>query len=306
MYFEEYPETVRQSIWLDAVNAMSGYAFKYDVIEDVFEEFSPSQEMRRMILSGDYHGVQFDPDIPSALAALALEGDDATWDVIPVPVRSYRHMLRSQGMEGAVASANRKRVDKKARVPIYSFGMQAAKVSNRKAVRTAAELMADNGLEALDVILIGEDPGTGDVVNLVIARSIGDGGFHVIRIEDRSRSGPKDGVPYAMDTVWSGYRREDAVRVEAQERARLLDSYTWYVPGTEARVRGCRRWPGHGTSSWPVRSFSRSRRPTPMPPAKGWRPRRRRRERIPRPSTSAIPADAAGSWRRSASPATAG
>ena len=303
MYFEEYPEKVRQSIWLDAVNAMSGYAFKYDVIEDVFEEFSPSQEMRRMILSGDYHGVQFDPDIPSALAALALEGDDATWDEIPVPVRSYRHMLRSPGVRGAMASANVKRVDKKARVPIYSFGMQAAKVSNRKAVRTAAELMADNGLEALDIIMIGEDPGTGDVVNLAIARSIGDGGFHVIRIEDRSRNG-QGGAPYVLDTVWTGYRREDAVNVESQQRAKLLRECTWYVPGTKAKVRGCRRCPGHGTSSWPIPSSSLPRRPTPGPNATGWRPNRRRRGRR-RPMPSATRASATGSWRRSASPATA-
>lgn len=238
MYFEEYPQEVRRSIWLDAVEAMRGYAFKYGTLDDVFDEFSPSQGMRSMILAGDYHGVEFDPDIPSALAALALEGDDATWDEIPVPVRSYRKMVRASAPK-AVGSANRKRVDKKERLPIYSFRGQAAKVSNRKAVRTAAEYMASLGYEALDVIRIGEDPGTGDVVNLVIARSLGDGGYHVIRVEDRSGKGRSD-TPYVMSTVWSGYRREDAVRVESQERARLLRSYTWYVPGTAVPVRGCR------------------------------------------------------------------
>ncbi len=240
MYFEDYPLVIRQAIWMDAVHAMSGYAFKYGDIEDVFEEFSPSLEMRRMISSGDYHGVDFDPDIPSALAALALDGDDATWDEIPVPVRSYRKMLRSPAINGAVISSNRKHVDKKSRIPIYSFGHQAAKVSNRKAIRTAADFLADRGFRALDVIMIGEDPGTGDVVNLVIAQNLGDGSFHVVRVEDRSRGKAKGSVPYVMNTVWTGYRREDAVRVEAQERARLLDGYTWYVPGTGVRVRGCR------------------------------------------------------------------
>ena len=238
MYFEDYPPEIRQSIWKDAVHALSGYAFKYRDVRDVLDEFSPSQEMRGMILAGDYHGVEFNPsDIPSALAALALEGDDATWDEIPVPVRTYRSMARSS-VPKAVGSANRKKVDKAERLPFYTFRRQAAKVSNRKAVRTSADYLAELGYNPLDVIQIGEDPGTGDVVNLAIAQYMGDGGFYVVRIEDRSKGGSSS--PYAVSTVWSGYRREDAVRVEAQERQRLLASYTWYVPGTRVRVRGCR------------------------------------------------------------------
>ncbi len=308
MYFEDYPIVIRQSIWLDTVHAMRGYAFKYGDVSDVIEEFSPSGDLRRMILSGDYHGVEFDPsDIPSALAALALDGDDATWDEIPIPVRTYRTMLRDPDMFDAVASSNRKRIRKKERVPIYSFGRQAAVSSNQRAIRTTAGFMRDRGYEPLDVIMIGEDPGTGDIVNLVIAQFLGDGGFHVIRVEDRSDRGrSKETVPYSMETIWSGYRREDAVQVESQERAKLLESYTWYIPGTKARIRGSRRWPGSGISSWPVPSCSRSGRPTPKLPAKGWCPRPRRRAMSPHPSPYAIPGDAAGSWRPSASPAIAG
>lgn len=114
-----------------------------------------------------------------------------------------------------------------------------AKTATSKAVRTMGQFLADQGYSIVDYQVVGQDPGAMDVVSLAI---IDDGkGFQVLRVEDWSLAKDrKNTVPYVAETLWSGKSRKDALTVAAKERAKLLAECSWYIPGTEELVPGCR------------------------------------------------------------------
>lgn len=121
---------------------------------------------------------------------------------------------------------------------------QKAKSANRKATKCTAELLAEQDYEIIEIQMVGQDPGSMNIVNLIAVRRRGQpGDYAVIRYEDWTQAPgykKKTTVPYTIMVEWRGDNREAALRAVARIRADLLANYSWYIPGTKDLVSGCK------------------------------------------------------------------
>ncbi len=127
---------------------------------------------------------------------------------------------------------------------MFAMKRQKAKSANRKGMRSTAELLADQGYEVIDVQMVGQDPGTMNIVSLItVRRTVSPFGYGVIRFEDWTQAPGykrKTTIPYTIRVEWTGDDRESALRATAIKRSNLLANYSWYIPGTKELVSGCK------------------------------------------------------------------
>ena len=107
------------------------------------------------------------------------------------------------------------------------------------------DFLEEAGLIAVDVMVIGEDPGNRAVRAMAVykipSRGMYEDTYSVMDITDYHKSKDRRARQNGMqrDTILSGSSRIEAVRFMNDRAVQLKLDYTWFIPGTEELVPGC-------------------------------------------------------------------
>lgn len=115
----------------------------------------------------------------------------------------------------------------------------------RRVMGTISQTLESMGYELVSVRELGEDPGTHTIRSIVIGRIPGNhhdrlyAVWNCVDWKDRlGRDFGKEGVE--LCNVTSRLSRSDAIAEEGRRYIDLMQRYTWFVPGTDRLVPGCR------------------------------------------------------------------
>ncbi len=120
---------------------------------------------------------------------------------------------------------------------------------SRNAKRMGNSLSAELdrlGCDLVESMMVGQDPYMKQVVYFVVAkdrsRTEADG-YRVFKGRDWSlHPNPADkerGVTLSTEAYWLS--KADALALAKKRQTELIEGFSWYIPGTETLVPGCRR-----------------------------------------------------------------